>query len=93
MRTEHDPLAAYIFTARRQYRNTHDTKGGKAKDRCAMLTWQRACDLGSRRHLGRVGTTNGCNGETLKEPYWLNERPLPSDCAAQEQPYEKLIHE
>ena len=46
MRAEHDPLAAYIFTARRRYRNTHDTKSGKSKDRSAMLSWQRACELG-----------------------------------------------
>jgi len=52
MRAEKDPLALHIFVSRPQYRNTHDTKGGKAKDRCAMLSWQRACKLGFRGTLG-----------------------------------------
>jgi hypothetical protein len=52
MRAEHDPLAVHIFVARRRYRNTPDTKGGKRGDTLARLTWQSACELGFRGTLG-----------------------------------------
>jgi hypothetical protein len=52
MRAEHDPLAVHIFVARRDYRNTNDTKSGKRRDTSALLSWQQACDLGFRGDLG-----------------------------------------
>jgi hypothetical protein len=51
MRAEHDPLASHIFVSRRQYRNMHDTKGGKRHAMAARLSWQAACDLGFRGSL------------------------------------------
>ena len=51
MRAEHDPLAVYIFNARRQYRHTSDTKSGKRRETAARLSWQQACDLGFRGTL------------------------------------------
>lgn len=52
MRAESDPLAAHIFVSRRQYRNMHDTKGGKRHATVARMSWQTACDLGFRGSLG-----------------------------------------
>ena len=52
MRREHDPLASHIFVSRRNYRNMHDTKGGKRRDAAARVSWQSACDLGFRGTLG-----------------------------------------
>jgi hypothetical protein len=52
MRTHRDPLASHIYTARRAYRNTSDTKSGKRHAFLARTTWQRACDLGFPGTLG-----------------------------------------
>ena len=52
MEAEHDPLALHIFVARRHYRNTRDTKGGKRRDTAALLSFQEACELGFRGDLG-----------------------------------------
>ena len=52
MRAEHDPLASHIFVSRRQYRNTHDTKGGKRRETNARLSFNTACELGFRGTLG-----------------------------------------
>jgi len=51
MRAEHDPLALYIFLARRSYRNVRDGKSGKRSEREALSGWQKACDLGFRGDL------------------------------------------
>jgi len=52
MRAESDPLAVHVFVARRQYRNTPDSKGGRRHETAARLSWQTACDLGFRGSLG-----------------------------------------
>ncbi len=52
MRAEHDPLAVHIFIARRQYRRMPDTKSGKRLGTAAQLSWQQACEFGSRGSLG-----------------------------------------
>lgn len=46
MKTHRDPLASHIYSARRSYRNLHDTKGGKRHAMLARTSWQRACELG-----------------------------------------------
>ena len=51
MRTEQDPLASHIFVSRRQYRNAHDTKGGKRRETNARLSFDTACELGFRGGL------------------------------------------
>ena len=51
MRTEHDPLASHIFISRRNYRNAHDTKGGKRREINARLSYNTACELGFRGNL------------------------------------------
>lgn len=51
-RAEPDPLAMHIFTSRREYRNTPDTKSGKRTEIAARLSWQTACTLGFRGSLG-----------------------------------------
>jgi hypothetical protein len=51
MRAEHDPLASHIFVSRRQYRNAHDTKGGKRRETNARLSFNTACELGFRGSL------------------------------------------
>jgi hypothetical protein len=51
MRAEHDPLASHIFVSRRQYRNAHDTKGGKRRETNARLSFSTACELGFRGNL------------------------------------------
>ncbi len=51
MRANHDPLAFYIFTARRQYRAAHDTKSGKRRDMNARLSFNAAVELGFRGSL------------------------------------------
>jgi hypothetical protein len=51
MKAEHDPLASHIFISRRQYRNAHDTKGGKRREMNARLSFNTACDLGFRGSL------------------------------------------
>jgi hypothetical protein len=51
MRTEHDPLASHIFVSRRQYRNAHDTRGGKRREINARLSFNTACELGFRGSL------------------------------------------
>ena len=48
MKAEHDPLASHIFVSRRHYRNVHDTKSGKRRERIARLCSNFACDLGFR---------------------------------------------
>ena len=51
MRAEHDPLASHIFISRRNYRNAHDTKGGKRRETNARLSFNTACELGFRGSL------------------------------------------
>jgi hypothetical protein len=51
MKAEHDPLASHIFISRRQYRNAHDTKGGKRREMNARLSFNTACELGFRGSL------------------------------------------
>ena len=51
MKTEHDPLASHIFVSRRNYRNAHDTKGGKRRELNARLSFDAACELGFRGSL------------------------------------------
>jgi hypothetical protein len=51
MKAEYDSLASHIFLSRRQYRNVHDTKGGKRLDDAAGLSLQGACELGFRGSL------------------------------------------
>lgn len=46
MRAEHDALAAYIFTARREYRNTKGSKDGRLEERRARMSFPRASELG-----------------------------------------------
>jgi hypothetical protein len=46
MHGEKDPLAVHIFVSRRQYRNAHDTKGGKRREVAARLSYNEACALG-----------------------------------------------
>ena len=46
MCTDSDPLAVHIFTARRQYRNVPDTKGGKRSDMAAKRTWTKPTGFG-----------------------------------------------
>jgi hypothetical protein len=55
MRAEHDPLAPHIFISRRQYRGVNDTKGVKRRDMSALLSFNKACELGFRGSLGRMG--------------------------------------
>ena len=52
MKAEPDPLASHIFVSRRQYRNVHDTKGGKRREVAARLTYNQACELGFRGSFG-----------------------------------------
>jgi hypothetical protein len=52
MRGESDPLAVHIFVARRQYRNTPDSKGGRRHETAARMSYHEACDLGFRGSLG-----------------------------------------
>ncbi len=52
MRGDHDPLASHIFIARRDYRNASDTKSGKRRETNARLSFNTACELGSRGSLG-----------------------------------------
>jgi hypothetical protein len=51
MRGDHDPLASHIFISRRNYRNAHDTKGGKRRELNARLSFDTACGLGFRGSL------------------------------------------
>ncbi len=51
MRAEHDALALHIFIARRNYRQSKDTKSGKRRDTTALLSFHKACDLGFRGNL------------------------------------------
>jgi hypothetical protein len=51
MKAEHDPLASHIFISRRHYRNANDTKGGKRRERNALLSFNTACELGFRGSL------------------------------------------
>jgi hypothetical protein len=51
MKAEHDPLASHIFISRRQYRDAHDTKGGKRREINARLSFNTACELGFRGSL------------------------------------------
>ncbi len=51
MRAEHDALALHIFIARRNYRQSKDTKSGKRRDRTALLSFHKACALGFRGDL------------------------------------------
>lgn len=51
MRSNRDPLASYIYTTRRAYRNVNDTKSGKRHAMSARITWQRACELGFKGTL------------------------------------------
>ncbi len=51
MRANHDPLAFYIFTARRRYRAVHDTKSGKRREMNARLSFNMAVELGFRGSL------------------------------------------
>ncbi len=46
MRAEHDALALHIFIARRNYRQSKDTKSGKRRDTTALLSFHKACALG-----------------------------------------------
>ena len=46
MQKERDPLAAHIFTARRDYAKTNDTKSGKRAGLKARSTYIEACQLG-----------------------------------------------
>jgi hypothetical protein len=52
MQAEKDPLAVHIFVSRRQYRNAHDTKGGKRREVAARLSYNQACELGFRGSFG-----------------------------------------
>lgn len=52
MRSQHDPLASCIFVARRNYRSSKDTKGGRRHAMCARLTYDKACAYGFRGTLG-----------------------------------------
>jgi hypothetical protein len=52
MKADHDPLASHIFVSRRQYRNAHDTKGGKRREVAARLSYNEACALGFRGRFG-----------------------------------------
>jgi hypothetical protein len=51
MQHHRDPLAVFIYTARRSYRSLRDTKSGKRHSMSARITWQRACELGFRGTL------------------------------------------
>jgi hypothetical protein len=51
MKSEHDPLASHIFISRRSYRNVNDTKSGKRREMTARLSFNTACELGSRGNL------------------------------------------
>jgi hypothetical protein len=51
MRKERDPLAAHIFTSRRDYAKTSDTKSGKRHALKARSTYIEACQLGFRGRL------------------------------------------
>lgn len=51
MQNHRDPLAAYIYTARRAYRGVRDTKSGKRHAMSARISWQRACELGFKGTL------------------------------------------
>jgi hypothetical protein len=42
MKAEQDPLASYIFVARRHYRNVNDTKSGKRREMNARLSFNTA---------------------------------------------------
>lgn len=46
MQNNRDPLAGFIYTARRAYRNLRVTKSGKRHALSARISWQRACELG-----------------------------------------------
>lgn len=46
LKSHRDPLASYIYTARRSYRTINDTKSGKRHAMLARTSWQRACELG-----------------------------------------------
>jgi septal ring factor EnvC (AmiA/AmiB activator) len=46
LKAERDPLASYIFVARRQYRAANDTKSGKRREIAARLSFTRAYELG-----------------------------------------------
>lgn len=46
MKAHRDPLASHIYSARRAYRNLHDTKSGKRHAMLARTSWQRAQELG-----------------------------------------------
>jgi hypothetical protein len=48
MQRDHDPLASHIFVSRRQYRNAHETKGGKRREVAARISYNEACALGFR---------------------------------------------
>jgi hypothetical protein len=52
MKADHDPLASHVFISRRQYRNAHDTKGGKRREVAAQLSYNQACALGFRGSFG-----------------------------------------
>ena len=51
LRERRDPLAEYIFHARRHYREMSDTKSGKRHQTEARISWQTACDHGFRGTL------------------------------------------
>ncbi len=50
MRAEHDALALHVF-ARRNYRQSKDTKSRKRRDRTVLLSFHKACALGFRDDL------------------------------------------
>ena len=50
-RTARDPLAEYIFHARRHYREMSDTKSGKRHQTEARISWQTAGEHGYRGTL------------------------------------------
>lgn len=63
LRAEHDPLALHIFIARRDYRQSKDTKSGKRRDTTALLSFRKACALGYR---GDLAEWNRLLGAALK---------------------------
>ena len=64
MRREHDPLASHIFVSRRNYRNAHDTKGGKRRENAARLSYKEACELGFR---GSFNEWEGLTGAVARQ--------------------------
>ena len=51
MKADRDRLAMHIFVSRRNYRNANDTKSGKRREVNARVSFNTACERGSRGSL------------------------------------------